>query len=150
MSASVRAPRDSLDAAELAAVVSGLTFESRNADDLPTPQFPTREVRDAASTMNDLCAELQQLEREHRVKFLRTPDFAFAGAVWSWCHDATLDQVLNDMDLAAGDFVRAMKQLIDVVAQIADAAGPGPLRKTAREALDALRHGVVSYASISA
>ncbi|WP_456694755.1 DEAD/DEAH box helicase [Aeromicrobium sp. P5_D10] len=141
---------DDLDAAELAAVVSGLTFESRNADDVPMPQFPTQMVREAAATMNELCADLQQLEREHRVKFLRTPDFAFAGAVWSWCNDATLDEVLTDMDLAAGDFVRAMKQLIDVVAQIADAAGPGPLRKTAREALDELRHGVVSYTSISA
>ena len=58
---------------------------------------------------------------------------------------ASLDDVLTDMELAAGDFVRAMKQLIDVVAQVADASGPGPLRKTAREALDLLRHGVVSY-----
>jgi ATP-dependent RNA helicase HelY len=42
-----------------------------------------------------------------------------------------------------------MKQLIDVVAQIADAAGPGPLRDTAREALDLLRRGVVAYTSIT-
>ncbi|MET1062721.1 MAG: hypothetical protein ABWX71_07475, partial [Aeromicrobium sp.] len=61
----------------------------------------------------------------------------------------TLDDVLGEMDLAAGDFVRAMKQLIDVVAQVADAAGPGPLRDTARKALDELRHGVVSYTSIT-
>jgi ATP-dependent RNA helicase HelY len=42
-----------------------------------------------------------------------------------------------------------MKQLIDVTAQIADAAGASPLRDTAREALDLLRHGVVSYTSIT-
>ncbi|QGG41447.1 DEAD/DEAH box helicase [Aeromicrobium yanjiei] len=141
---------DGLDAAELAAVVSGLTYTSRLADDLPAPRYPTRNVREAAETMAHLCADLQQLEREHRVKFLRSPDFGFSQAVWSWCKDATLDDVLGDMDLAAGDFVRAMKQLIDVVAQIADAAGPGPLRTTAREALDLLRHGVVSYTSITA
>ena len=99
--------------------------------------------------MSGLCTDLQQLEREHRVKFLHQPDFGFAQAVWQWCNGATLDDVLNDMDLAAGDFVRAMKQLIDVVAQVADAAGPGPLRKTARESLDQLRHGVVSYTSIT-
>ncbi len=62
---------------------------------------------------------------------------------------ASLDDVLTDMEMAAGDFVRAMKQLIDVVAQVADASGSGPLRKTAREALDQLRHGVVSYTSIT-
>ncbi|MCW2831319.1 MAG: helicase, partial [Aeromicrobium sp.] len=140
---------DGLDAAELASVVSGLTFESRSADDIPAPRYPTKLVRDTAETMNGLCTDLQLLEREHRVKFLRQPDFGFAQAVWMWCNDATLDDVLGHMELAAGDFVRAMKQLIDVVAQVADAAGPGPLRTTAREALDLLRHGVVSYTSIT-
>ncbi|NRQ50699.1 DEAD/DEAH box helicase [Aeromicrobium stalagmiti] len=140
---------EGLDAAELAAVVSGLTFESRSADELPTARFPTKNVREVATTMTDVCTDLQRLEREHRVRFLRQPDFGFAQAVWSWCNDATLDDVLSEMDLAAGDFVRAMKQLIDVVAQVADAAGSGPLRTTARESLDLLRHGVVSYTSIS-
>ena len=141
---------DGLDAAELAAVVSGLTFESRIADEMPPPRFPTQQVREVAATMVGLCTDLQLLEREHRVKFLRQPDFGFSQAVWQWCNDASLDDVLTEMDLAAGDFVRAMKQLIDVTAQIADAAGPGPLRTTAREALDQLRHGVVSYTSLNA
>jgi ATP-dependent RNA helicase HelY len=140
---------DGLDPSELAAVISGLTFMSRSADELPAPRFPTQQVREVAATMGGLCTDLQQLEREHRVRFLRQPDFGFGQAVWQWCNGATLDDVLSDMDLAAGDFVRAMKQLIDVVAQVADAAGPGPLRKTARESLDQLRHGVVSYTSIT-
>ena len=140
---------DGLDAAELAAVVSGLTFESRSSDELPTPRFPSQPVREVAATMAGLCTDLQLLEREHRVKFLHQPDFGFAQAVWQWCNDATLDDVLSEMELAAGDFVRAMKQLIDVVAQVADASGPGPLRDTARESLDLLRHGVVSYTSMT-
>jgi ATP-dependent RNA helicase HelY len=141
---------DGLDAAELAAVVSGLTYESRSADELPAPRFPTQAVREVAASMAGLCTDLQQLEREHRVRFLHQPDFGFAQAVWQWCNGASLDDVLGEMELAAGDFVRAMKQLIDVVAQIADAAGPGSLRSTARHALDELRHGVVSYTSINA
>ncbi len=102
-----------------------------------------------ADTMTNLCTDLQRLEREHRVRFLHQPDFGFAHAVWQWSMGASLDDVLGQMDLAAGDFVRAMKQLIDVVAQIADAAGPGPLRDTAREALDLLRRGVVAYTSVT-
>ncbi|MGZ5374791.1 MAG: hypothetical protein ACXWDK_11045 [Aeromicrobium sp.] len=58
--------------------------------------------------------------------------------------------MLTDAGLAAGDFVRAIKQLIDVIAQVADAAGPGELRDTAREALDLLRRGVVAYSSVNA
>ena len=138
-----------LDAAELAAAISGLTYESRNSDDAPAPRFPTKRLRVVADSMASLGAELERLEREHRVKFLHQPDFGFAQAVWQWSMGASLDDVLTDMELAAGDFVRAMKQLIDVVAQVADASGPGPLRKTAREALDQLRHGVVSYTSIT-
>src|SRR4029453_3169081 len=95
--------------------------------------------------MTGLCTDLQRLEREHRLRFLHQPDFGFAEAVYQWSNDASLDEVLTETELAAGDFVRAMKQLIDVVAQIADAAGPGPLRRTARESLDLLRRGVVAY-----
>ena len=140
---------DGLEAAEFAAVVSGLTFESRNADDAPAPRYPTEPVRVVADTMTNLCTDLQRLEREHRLRFLHQPDFGFAHAVWQWSMGASLDDVLGQMDLAAGDFVRAMKQLIDVVAQIADAAGPGPLRDTARESLDLLRRGVVAYTSVT-
>ncbi len=137
-----------LGPAELAAVASGLTYQARRDDETASPRMPTVRVRDVAESMNALCLELEQLERDHRLKFLHRPDFGFAQAVWDWCNGAPLDQVLGQTEMAAGDFVRAMKQLIDVVAQIADASGPSPLRDTAREALDELRHGVVSYSSV--
>ena len=50
-------------------------------------------------------------------------------------------------DLAPGDFVRWVKQLLDLAEQIADAAGDSPLRETAREAVRAMRRGVVAYSS---
>ena len=51
--------------------------------------------------------------------------------------------------LTPGDFVRAVKQLIDLLGQIAVAAGPGsPLASTAHAAADALRRGVVAYSSV--
>ena len=109
---------DGLDAAELAAVVSGLTFESRAADDTPAPMLPSQRVLAVTETMSSLCVELKRLEREHRLNYLREPDFGFAHAVWSWVQGASLDDVLRETEMAAGDFVRAMKQLIDVLAQV--------------------------------
>ena len=53
--------------------------------------------------------------------------------------------MLSVSDLAAGDFVRWMKQLIDLAGQVADAAEESPLRKTAREVVRLLRRGVVAY-----
>jgi ATP-dependent RNA helicase HelY len=56
--------------------------------------------------------------------------------------------VLTDADLTAGDFVRAVRQLLDLLDQVADAAGDTPLRETARSAAVALRRGVVAYATL--
>ncbi len=139
---------DGLDPAELAAATSGLTFESRSADDTPAPVLPNRRVLEVSETMTSLCTDLKRLEREHRLTYLRDPDFGFAHVVWSWVQGASLDDVLRESEMAAGDFVRAMKQLIDVLAQIADAAGAGELRDTVRLALAELRRGVVSYTSV--
>jgi ATP-dependent RNA helicase HelY len=52
------------------------------------------------------------------------------------------------VDLAAGDFVRWMKQLVDLAGQVADAAGDSPLRRTARQVVDVLKRGVVAYSSL--
>jgi ATP-dependent RNA helicase HelY len=52
--------------------------------------------------------------------------------------------------MPAGDFVRWMKQLVDVLGQIADAAPEnGQVRATARKAVDAVRRGVVAYSSVN-
>ena len=51
-------------------------------------------------------------------------------------------------DLTPGDFVRAVKQLIDLLDQIAAAARAAPVADTARRAITALRRGVVAYSSV--
>ena len=53
--------------------------------------------------------------------------------------------MLADTDLTAGDFVRWVRQVPDFAGQIADAAGPGGLRETARDVVRAMRRGVVTY-----
>ena len=73
----------------------------------------------------------------------------FAWAAQQWAEGAKLDEVLTVTDLAAGDFVRWMKQLLDLAGQVADAAGGTPLRDTARATVDALRRGVVAYSSLT-
>ncbi len=81
--------------------------------------------------------------------FLRPPDAGFAWAAQRWAEGEDLDDVLTGMDLAAGDFVRNMKQLIDVTGQVADASGDTALRTTARQAIERLRHGVVAYSNLN-
>jgi ATP-dependent RNA helicase HelY len=137
---------DDLDPPELAAVVSALTFETR-ADEVPVPLLPTKRVRGVTDEMAKLAGELQQLERDHRLKTLRSLDFGFAQTVWEWASGAELDDVLAEADIAPGDFVRAVKQVIDALGQVADAAATHELRETARAALVELRRGVIAYSS---
>ena len=90
-----------------------------------------------------LWAKLSEAEAAHRLAFLPEPDAGFAWAAHQWAAGVPLDRVLGE-SLAAGDFVRWTRQLIDLLDQIAKVA-PGPMRRTARRAVDGLRRGVVAY-----
>jgi ATP-dependent RNA helicase HelY len=138
---------DDLAPAELAACVSALTFESRRSDDPSPPRLPHGPAREVLATMDRLWGELDEVEKEHHLSFLRQPDPGFAAAAHAWARGRPLEQVLS-ADLTPGDFVRAIKQLIDLLDQIAAAAGAAPAAATARRAITALRRGVVAYSSV--
>ncbi|WP_372733723.1 DEAD/DEAH box helicase [Nocardioides sp.] len=140
---------DDLSPSELAAVLSVLVFEARRPDDAKAPRLPGGRVKPVIAEMVKVWAGLDSLEREHHLDFLRQPDLGFAWAAYRWAEGDPLDDVLEGIELAAGDFVRWMKQLIDVSGQVADAAGPGPLRDTARDLVRALRRGVVAYSGLA-
>jgi ATP-dependent RNA helicase HelY len=133
--------------AELAACVSALTFESRRTDDTSPPRLPHGRVREVLASMVSIWGDLQAAESEQHLSFLREPDLGFAWTVHAWARGTALDKLVGP-DLTAGDFVRAMKQLIDLLGQLAVADGGGELARTARAAMDALRRGVVAYSSV--
>jgi ATP-dependent RNA helicase HelY len=140
---------DGLDAADLASVLAVLVFEARRPDDASAPRLPGGEVRERIAATVHVWGELQALERDHRLDFLRQPDLGFAWAAHRWADGEELDRILEVTDLAAGDFVRWTKQLLDLAGQVADAAGPGALRETARDAVRRLNRGVVAYSSFN-
>jgi ATP-dependent RNA helicase HelY len=139
-----------LEPAELAAAVAALAYESRQRDEAVAPQVPSGRVRDALAETVRLWAALDLAEKDHGLAFLREPDLGFSWAAYRWASGARLESVLGESDLPAGDFVRWTKQLIDLLGQIAQAAGERDpqLRATADAAVDALRRGVVAYSSV--
>jgi ATP-dependent RNA helicase HelY len=139
---------DGLSAAELAACVSALTFESRTPEAAEPPRMPGGPVRAVLADTVSVWSELDEIEKNNRVSFLREPDVGFAWAAHAWARGKPLESVLGP-DLTPGDFVRAVKQLMDLLGQVAVAAGrDAPISKTARAAVDALRRGVVTYSSV--
>ena len=143
---------DGLSPAELAACVCTLCFESRQSDDTQhgaPPRLSKTKVPGVLIEMGRIWAELDQLETDNNLSFLRLPDAGFAWAAYRWARGARLETVLTESaDLTPGDFVRAVKQLLDLLDQIAGAAG-GDLAAVARDAMAALRRGVVAYTAVT-
>jgi hypothetical protein len=117
---------DGLNPAELAACVSVLSFESRRqVEDAGPTRLPHGPVRDVLTAMARTWGELDHLEQRHGLSFLREPDPGFVWAAYRWARGAKLEDVLDSVPgLTPGDFVRAMKQLIDLLDQVAVAARP--------------------------
>ena len=138
-----------VDAPTLAALVSCLVFEPRredqNADARAMPRGVFREVLAETET---LWSRLGDLEEEHRLPTSDPPAAGLALATYRWANGARLDSVLRDADLAAGDFVRVMKQAVDLLDQLSIVAD-GPLGRTARTAIDGIRRGIVAYSSVA-
>jgi ATP-dependent RNA helicase HelY len=63
--------------------------------------------------------------------------------VVAWARGATLDSVLRETDVAPGDFVRNIRQLIDLVRQLSQVAPEPGTREAAELAVATLRRGVV-------
>ena len=140
---------DELDAKELASVASALVYEARRDDD-PAPRLPPGNVRRSLDELSTLWGRLKLAERDARLDFLREPDPGIAYIAWRWARGDRLDAVLGDSSLAPGDFVRWMKQLIDLLDQVHDAAPESsPVRATARRAVDSMRRGVVAYSAVA-
>jgi ATP-dependent RNA helicase HelY len=136
-----------LSAPELAACVSALTFESRRPEEAGPPRLPQGRAREVLASMVSIWGDLRVAETEQHLSFLREPDLGFAWTVYAWARGTALDRLVGT-ELTAGDFVRAMKQLIDLLGQLAIADAGGDLGRTARSAMDSLRRGVVAYSTV--
>ena len=138
-----------LDAAELAAVVSALVYEARGREPGPAPAvMPTARVRAAVNALDDLEAEVLAFERGQGLSLTRPLESDFVERTWRWASGERLEDVLDDGELSPGDFVRVMKQLVDLLRQIAAVAEEPALHRTALDAIDAVLRGVVAYSSV--
>ncbi|MCA1780965.1 MAG: DEAD/DEAH box helicase [Intrasporangiaceae bacterium] len=133
-----------LDAPSLAAVVSALIHEPRHDDADPSPRMPNAEVAEAIRQMAVLWSEINDREADNALPQTGAPDGGMAWMAHRWASGQSLDLVLRDQEMAAGDFVRRCKQLVDLLGQIADAAPTPQLRTTARNSMQSVLRGVVA------
>ncbi|MGA2836068.1 MAG: DEAD/DEAH box helicase [Acidimicrobiales bacterium] len=133
---------DGLEPAHLAGVASALTFEARRTGDEP-PLPRQAPVVERLAMVDALAAGLRSDERRVGLRRTRRPDSGLARAVVAWASGGTLDAVLRDAEVAPGDFVRNVRQIIDLVRQIGQVAEVPGTRDSAELAVALLRRGVV-------
>jgi ATP-dependent RNA helicase HelY len=138
---------DGVDAATLAGLVSVFVYEHRSPDDPPPAWFPDQRARQRYNAIERLSTELAYLEQLHGLSVHRPPEATFFAVAYAWVAGDGFAEVVADEDLPGGDFVRTMKQLIDLLGQIANIAADATTRATARAAADACFRGVVADAS---
>jgi superfamily II RNA helicase len=138
---------DGLDPPTTAALASCFTYEHRARTVPPQAWFPDAEARARWREMQQLGERLNRDETLARLPPTRLPDATFAGVAHAWAAGGALDDVLEDEEPSGGDFVRNIKQLIDLLRQIGEIAPEPATARTARAAAEALFRGVVAASS---
>jgi ATP-dependent RNA helicase HelY len=135
---------DELDIPDLVAVVSALVYETRRPETVEV-RWPADRVRRSVGTLMRIYRRIHDAEQEQRLELCREPDPGFVEQIWWWAKDEPLEEVLSMGELSAGDFVRAAKQVWDLLRQLAEVAPTDALSARYREAARSVYRGVVAY-----
>ena len=138
---------DDLRPSEVAALVSTVVYEARERTPLPGV-LPTAALADGYERLQRLWRQIRRAEDAHEVQICRELEPGFAGPVFAWTEGETLEDVLEETEMAPGDFVRNCKQLMDLLRQIEEVAEPDTAARV-RAARDAVSHGVVGYTGVT-
>jgi len=145
-----------LEPAELAAFASWFIYESRETltdEDRAIARAAEAhmqgELAHALEWLNTTLAEMKEAEGARGLDLLGFPDAGFGEAAFMWAQGAGLDEMLSRFpDRSIGDMVRTMKQIIDLLRQLAEVAEDPVLAGNLRRAMDDIDRGVVGYSSL--
>ena len=98
--------------------------------------------------IEQMSIDLAFLEQQHGLAVHRPPEPSFFAVAYAWVAGESFAEVVAEEELTGGDFVRAVKQLTDLLGQLATVSPNPATRATARRAADACFRGVVADASL--
>jgi ATP-dependent RNA helicase HelY len=140
---------DGLDPASVAALASGFTYEPRGpAGTGPAPWFPSSKARQRWERIEGIAQELNRVEQEAGLPLTRPPDAGFMALAHAWAAGQDLSHVIEDEEMSGGDFVRNIKQLIDLLRQLGDLAPVPATAAACRAAAERVFRGVVAASSV--
>ncbi|MCU1495338.1 MAG: superfamily helicase [Acidimicrobiaceae bacterium] len=148
---------DGLDGPSLAALVSGFTFEARRA--AAPGEMPTAKLAARFGELEALAAGLRSDERAAGLPRTRLLDAGFGRLAFEWAKGTDLRRLLEaparerrrpgagEPVMTGGDFVRNVKQLVDLLRQVGTVDGDGTAGAVARKVAESLVRGVVAASS---
>ena len=138
---------DGVDPATLAGLASTFGYEHRSQAPPPAAWFPSASAKARYKRIEQLTAELHVDEESAALPLTKQPNPTFLPLAHAWAAGEGLGDVLENEDISAGDFVRNVKQIIDLLRQIGDVAPVPETARAARQAAEALRRGVIAASS---
>ena len=132
---------DRLTPPDLVSVISACIYESRNDE---AAKVPRGDIQLALAAISGIYSKIHDAESDMNLEPMRAPDFGFCWAAHKWASGHSLTAVLKGSDLTVGDFVRSMKQIIDLLRQLRNAAPD--LQGVIDQSLKQIDRGVIAYA----
>jgi ATP-dependent RNA helicase HelY len=140
---------DDLDAAEVASLASVLVYQAKREDRGLRPRMPSISLESSVDVVIREWSALEDVEEQNKLPLTGEPELGLVWPMYKWARGRHLQEVLSGTDLAAGDFVRWVKQVIDLLDQLAKIPGLEPrLARLCAEAISLVRRGVVAYSSV--
>lgn len=137
---------EELAAPDIVGVLSSLVYEGRG-ERSRTPRLP-KTLEPIVPTIAKLWAGIVSLEESHGLHSQREPNFDLAWSAYRWATGHSLNSILRETDITVGDFVRAIRQIIDLLGQLMNAKPE--LHLVVRDAIKRIDRGVIAYSAVVA
>ncbi len=134
---------DGLSPSELASVLSAFTYEHRSPGARPEVWIPSGTAYRRLRRIGVALDSLHRAERNFGVEPTRPLETGFGPAAHRWAAGESFE-ALQEEGFSAGDFVRNVKQVIDLARRIAAVAPDQGTSVAAQQTVSALNRGVVS------
>lgn len=133
-----------IGAAELVGILSSLIYEGRG-ERSRTPRLP-KSIELLVPEVARVWSRIVLLEENFGIAPQREPNFDLAWSAYRWANGHGLQTILRETEITVGDFVRCIRQIIDLLGQLLD-ANP-TIHSLVRDAIKRIDRGVIAYAAV--
>ena len=137
---------NNLSASDLVGLLSALIYEGRG-ERSRTPRL-SKSLDQLVPDVVNIWSNIVNLEESVGLSTQREPNFDLAWSATRWANGNSLQSILRETDIVVGDFVRAIRQIIDLLGQLSNARPE--LQVLVKDALKRIDRGVIAYSAVVA